>query len=296
MSQEAPQTAALAKGDAEAGAIIRREGLAMSFTGGAGAGVRLQSFAELIAFGRSMIDSGFVPKGYTLPAQVVWTVQRGAELGLGPTAALDAFYLSPNGGPELYAEAALGICVASGLLLDTYEKWTDGEGDKLTGHFRFQRRGWPAPRETTFSLGEAKTAKLIKAGGAWETWPKRMVLARVVSFALHDYFADVLLGCAIAGDRMDHAVTVEAPARQERPAAPPAGPDPLLAGLASPKRCDGNHAAPRCADPGCWWDDEPVPPCDPGPPFPDHAAADRALADEDGQGRLLEPAPRRHRG
>ena len=22
-------------------------------------------------------------------------------------------------------------------------------------------------------------------------------------------------------------------------------------------KCDGNHAGPRCADPECWWDDEP---------------------------------------
>lgn len=55
-------------------------------------------------------------------------------------------------------------------------------------------RGGRELGRATFTMAQAKKAKLIKAGGAWETYPERMLWARAAGFAVHDAVPHVALG------------------------------------------------------------------------------------------------------
>lgn len=219
-------------------ARVREGSLAMQFKDG---GLQLRNLEDAIAFGKQMIDSGFAPKGVTKASSVVWIVQRGAELGISPISALDSFYVGPSGKPELYAKAALGACIAKGILEPEYDLDTEGTGDALTAIFTFKRKGWSKAKTRRFAFTEAKTAQLVKEGSNWTKWPARMVQARVVAFALKDYFNDVLMGCSIEGDH-DEPLKAEI-TELSRESLRPAAPDPLLAQL------DEDSAA------GATWDE-----------------------------------------
>lgn len=47
---------------------------------------------------------------------------------------------------------------------------------------------------TTFTMEDAKRAKLVKPNSAWETHPARMLWARAAKFAIDDYAPEVSLG------------------------------------------------------------------------------------------------------
>jgi hypothetical protein len=241
----------------------KEAGLAMKF---GNSGIQLTNYQDALNFGAAMIQSGYVPRGVTTAAQVVWMVQTGAELGIGPSASLRAFYMAPSGKPELYAKSALGICVSRGALNPDYDLYTEGEGESLVGHFKFQRNGWKEKKHRQFPFTDAKMAGLVKQGSNWEKWAVRMVQARVVAFALNDYFADVLMGCPLETDneaKPPEAAEVTEISREISPAPP----DPLFEQL--------KDKTATQVDAG--WDDtlsgEPVEPdadpIDAGPPYPD---------------------------
>lgn len=207
-------------------ARVRDGSLAMQFNRG---GIQLNKYEDAINFCKQMVDSGFAPKGVTRASSVLWMIQRGAELSLGPTASMDAFYIPPSGKPRLYVEAALGICLASGALDPEYDLYHEGEGENLVGHFKFKRRGWQKEKHQTFSLKEAQTAGLVKPDSNYKKYPQDMLEWRAAGKALHKYFGEILLGCSIQGDpdREAQAEITEVSRESLRPAAP----DPLLAQL-----------------------------------------------------------------
>lgn len=218
-------------------ALVRQAGMEMTF---GEQGVQMRTLAEVLAYGKAMIESGFVPKGFTRAAHVVWAVQSGAEVGLGPAASLRAFYVSPSGRPAFYAEAALALCVSKGVLDPDYDFEYSGEGDNLSCTFIFRRTNWKASKRVEFKMSEARTAGLIKDDSNWKKWPKRMVRSRAIGFALHDYFADVILGIPLEGE-IDHlkpedvsdvkpTVVLQAEEADKKVERVPT-PDPLLDGI-----------------------------------------------------------------
>jgi hypothetical protein len=162
-------------------------------------GLQMRTMRDALEWGEWVIRSGFAPRGFTRASQVIVATQTGHELGLGPAASLRAFYVPPDGRPQLYAEAAHALVAKSGLLEDFKQFPLSGEGDERAAEYRVKRRGqdW---KSYIFTLGRAKRAGYIKEKSGWAKDPDAMLVARAKSIAYHSVFPDVLLGVAIEGD------------------------------------------------------------------------------------------------
>lgn len=158
--------------------------------------------------------SDLVPKGYKgKPADVLVAIQFGMEVGLPPMAALNSIFVA-NGRPSLWGDGLLAVIVASPHYVDHDEGYLVGgeEREYLTPEdlkkddtmaiCRFWRRGHQKPRTATFSIAQAKKAKLWDKD-AWLTFPDRMLQMRARGFAGRDAFPDVLRGVRTAEETQD---------------------------------------------------------------------------------------------
>lgn len=176
-------------------------------------GIQLQSMSEAKALAETIVASGLAPKGMDKPATVLVALQMGAELGLAPMASLQNIAVI-NGRPSIWGDAMLAICQQSTLFdFDAFEERLDGEGDKRTATCTVRRLPNGKPATRTFSVGDAKRAKLWGKSGPWSDYPDRMLQMRARTFALRDTFADVLRGFTTIEEARD--MTPIAP--QQRP-------------------------------------------------------------------------------
>jgi len=140
--------------------------------------------------------SGMAPKGMQSPEALAVAIQMGLEVGMMPMQAVQNIAVI-NGRPSIWGDAALALVRGSGLLEDFREWFTGTEGaDNWTAHCLAHRRGDKEGITETFSLGDAKRAKLVPADPAtpWAKYPQRMLKMRARSWALRDNFTDVLKG------------------------------------------------------------------------------------------------------
>jgi hypothetical protein len=165
-------------------------------------GVQLASLEEAFRFANAICASGFAPKGMEKPEAVLVAIQLGAELGLTPMAALQNTAVI-NGRPAIYGDAALALVRSSGLL-ESYkeeeigEAGTDGYGYRVTA----ARKGDQAAIES-FTVADAKRAKLWGKAGPWTDYPKRMLRFRARGYVLRDLFGDVLKGLRTVEEARD---------------------------------------------------------------------------------------------
>jgi hypothetical protein len=156
-------------------------------------GLAIQSLDDAWRLSKAIAVSGFAPKGMDRQESILVAIQLGAELGMTPMAALQNIGVI-NGRPGIYGDAALALVRASGLLesygeTEVGQPGTDGFGIKVT----VKRTGFDAASET-FTVADAKQAKLWGKSGPWTDYPKRMLKFRARGFALRDSFGDVLKG------------------------------------------------------------------------------------------------------
>jgi len=171
------------------------------------AGVQLTSLEDAFRFAKAITQSGFAPRGMEKPESVLVALQWGAEIGLTPMAALSNIAVV-NGRPSLFGDAALALIRSSGQL-ESYseeeigEQGKDSHGYKVTA----KRRGFE-PQSETFTVADAKTAKLWNKSGPWTDYPRRMLKFRARGFLLRDMFGDVLKGLKTAEEVRDEPVNV----------------------------------------------------------------------------------------
>lgn len=165
-------------------------------------GVQLASLEEAYRFANAIVASGFAPKGMEKPEAVLVAIQLGAEIGLTPMAALQNTAVI-NGRPAIYGDAALALVRSSGLL-ESYkeeeigETGSDGHGYRVTAI----RKGNQAAVET-FTVADAKRAKLWGKAGPWSDYPKRMLRFRARGYVLRDLFGDILKGLRTVEEARD---------------------------------------------------------------------------------------------
>ena len=165
-------------------------------------GVQLASLEEAYRFANAICASGFAPKGMEKPEAVLVAIQLGAEIGLTPMAALQNTAVI-NGRPAIYGDAALALVRSSGLL-ESYkeeeigEAGSDGHGYRVTA----VRKGNQAAIET-FTVADAKRAKLWNKAGPWSDYPKRMLRFRARGYVLRDLFGDILKGLRTVEEARD---------------------------------------------------------------------------------------------
>jgi len=187
--------------------------------------LQLTNLADLREFCKILASTDMVPKAYKgKPDDILVAILHGQELGLPHLQALQSIAVV-NGIPSVYGDAALAMVRASGKLEDFDEwievdgvrqsgssfpimKWAE-EGRMIVGHCMSKRVGAKRPRTTTYSVDDAKRAKLWEKKAAngfespWCTTPQRMLMFRPRSWNLRDEFGDVLKGMAIYEEARD---------------------------------------------------------------------------------------------
>ena len=164
-------------------------------------GLSLATMADAMAFAKLVAPTEFAPKGMAKWESCLLAIQHGAEIGLSPMQSLQSIAVV-NGRPTIYGDAALAVCLAS-VVCEWVTESVDGDGDRMLATCTAQRRGYPAPITSTFSVADAKAAGLWGKQGPWSQYPKRMLAMRARGFALRNAFADVLRGLVTAEEAQD---------------------------------------------------------------------------------------------
>jgi len=186
--------------------------------------LQLNTLTDIREFCKVLAGTDMVPKAYKgKPDDILVAILHGQEVGLPHLQALQSIAVV-NGIPSIYGDAALAMVRASGKLED-FDEWIEVDGFRQEGPFpiqryadenkaivaycRSKRTGMSRERVTTYSVDDAKRAKLWEKKGQngfetpWCTVPQRMLMWRARGWNLRDQFGDVLKGLAIYEEAMD---------------------------------------------------------------------------------------------
>lgn len=182
--------------------IERPQQQTQSKTTSFGGSLTLNTFEEAWRFAKMIAGSDLAPKDYKgKPENVVVAIQMGLEVGLSPMAALQNIAVI-NGRPSIWGDAALAIVMVHPHYEAHEEPTVEGADDKRTATFKIKRRGHPLHIQT-FSVADAKKAKLWGKEGPWSNYPDRMLKLRARGFGLRDKFADALRGLITTEEAID---------------------------------------------------------------------------------------------
>ncbi len=117
------------------------------------------------------------------------------EYGFNMTSAFQLIHWI--GGPVLSAEAMLALLISSKLVKIKVVSASDAKGEP-TCTVTMSRRDQELEYTTTFSLEDARKAKLVKPDSGWDKYPRRMVLWRAVSDCASVVAPDIVAGLHIA--------------------------------------------------------------------------------------------------
>ena len=160
---------------------------------------------EAMEYSKILATSNMVPAGYKgKPQDILVAIGWGYEVGLQPMQALQNIAVI-NGKPSVYGDAALALVKADSRCAGVKE-WIEGEGDDMTAHCLVKRRYNEDMEETvaTFSVMDAKQARLWGKQGPWQQYPKRMLAMRARGFAIRDAFPDAMKGMITAEEAQDY--------------------------------------------------------------------------------------------
>jgi hypothetical protein len=177
-----------------------------------------RTMQEAMDFSKMISSSGMVPAAYKgKPQDVLVAIQWGYELGLQPLQSLQNIAVI-NGKPSVYGDAALAL-VKGDTRCAGVEEYVEGDGDNRIAWCKVKRRYGEEIEITarSFSVKEAKQARLWGKQGPWTQYPDRMLAMRARGFALRDAFPDALKGVITAEEAADYPT-------KEAAATPPANP------------------------------------------------------------------------
>lgn len=212
-----------------------------------------QSFEQALEFSKYLAASDMVPKQYRgKPGDCLIAMQWGYEIGMKPLQALQSI-AAVNGRPSIYGDAGKAMLLAAGCQIDE----DDIEKVRETGRARCKiTRPGRKPTERTFSIDDAKTARLWGKEGPWTNYPYRQMAWRAFWFAARDAAADLLRGMGGAEELQDIPSETPAASQGERHMGqadviqPEWAPDRWAAGLS--KWVDGIAAGKPLADVLAW--------------------------------------------
>ena len=169
-------------------------------------GLQLRSLEDMWRFAQYVVNSGFAPKGDTAEAIVV-KFQMGAELGVTPMQAIQNIAVI-NGRPSVWGDIVPGLVEASGKQEYGYaerigQRNPDGTYPDTYGYRYVTKRRGRAEYSYTFTVADAKKAKLWGKEGPWTFYPDRMLLNRPRTFCLRDVYPDVIRGLLTVDESRD---------------------------------------------------------------------------------------------
>lgn len=148
----------------------------------------------------ALYAGGLIPNGVSKPDHLFARIVAGWEVGLSACQAVASVAII-NGRPCLWGDGALGLVRASGLCAQHEERLL-GDGEDAEGIAETTRVG-ERQRVATFSVNDAKRAKLWGKAGPWVQYPQRMLIMRARAWLLRDVYTDVLCGLGIAEEVLD---------------------------------------------------------------------------------------------
>ena len=142
--------------------------------------------------------SGMLPNHYDSPEKILTGMQYAFELGLKPMTGMRQICVI-NGTPAIWGELPLALVKKSGLYEYIKETWIkDDKGEIIGAQCETKRKNEPEPIIRSFTVADAKKARLWGKSGPWSLYPTRMLQMRARSWALKDAYPDVLSGISIA--------------------------------------------------------------------------------------------------
>ena len=167
-----------------------------------GGGMRPRNLGEAMELSRILAASDFIPKDYlNKPGNVLVAIQMGSELGLAPMQAIQNIAVI-NGRPSLWGDAMLAVVMAHPAYDGIDEMDTADIHETGAAKCTIRRKG-RTPHTVTFSVEDAKRAKLWGKGGPWTNYPDRMLMMRARAFACRNLFPDALRGIQSAEEARD---------------------------------------------------------------------------------------------
>ena len=164
--------------------------------------MRFDRIDDALKYGEMIANSSFPSDAFKgKVGDVLVAIQFGLELGLAPMQALQNIAVI-NGRPSLYGDAMLAVCKV-GADYEWVEEWIEGDADDMVAHCKAKRVGEPV-HEMTFSVMDARRARLWGKAGAWTSNPKRMLQMRARSFCLRDVFPHLLKGMVAVEEAQDY--------------------------------------------------------------------------------------------
>lgn len=165
--------------------------------------VKLTGFSnidEMKRWAETIIDSGLLPNSITEPEQVITIVQHGKELGLTPHIALNNIHVIA--GRPVISSSMLGAMLkkhgVEWLITEDFVTIDspNGKPDKRTTYeFYWKSSVTDAVMKSGFSI---TWNQMAIAGYTdkqnWSKYPKEMMRARCLSYAVRAMFPEVLLG------------------------------------------------------------------------------------------------------
>lgn len=135
-----------------------------------------------------LVKSGLLPRAIQSPAAALAIIQTGQELGLPPMYALRKIAVI-NGSPVVEAEVMLAMI---------YRDHGDNavffeETNEKRCVVRYKRKGWEKYQTFTWTIEEAKAAKLT-GKDVWQMYPPAMLRARCISAMARAAFPDTVGG------------------------------------------------------------------------------------------------------
>ena len=167
-------------------------------------GVKLTTFEDCYRFATVVFKGGFAPKNLENPEAVAIAIQYGMEVGLSAMQAIQN--VAPiNNKPAIYGDAALGLVMSKDILEDFEECFTGTfPNDDCTAVCRAKRKGVPTEFRYTFSVADARRAKLWNKPGPWTQYPQRMLQMRARGFLLRNAAPDALKGLITVEEAWDY--------------------------------------------------------------------------------------------
>ena len=172
------------------------------------------SWPELQTMSETLSKSSLVPAAYRQrPANIIMVAIIGQELGWGLATAMRFVHVI-DGRPTVSPEAMLALVRRAGHSVG-------GESDNSGATVRGRRRDNGDEMTCTFTIDDAKTAKLLHKDN-WQLYPAAMCWARALAMLCRRLFPDVLLGAAYVPEEMgadvnEHGEVIEATATEAEP-------------------------------------------------------------------------------
>lgn len=172
-----------------------------------------QYIAQSGMYGEKIKGGGFRPYNRFECAAII---ACGRRFGFDPWASMEQIALIRNK-TCVWGKGVRGAIYGSGKCADWSETWEnlapDGAcTDKTVATVRGKRKDMPTWFEASFSVREAKLAKLWGSAGPWSDYPANQLLWRAVGFLATRAFGDVMMGVAVAEEVLDTPTEGEAQA------------------------------------------------------------------------------------